>query len=263
MCPEYLNLIAASHKLKNKRMPYNIFKYLYVNYISHMKRIMEGNIKGLDLRSMQFSERHAKIFDMLENLSLGETLRITNDHDPKPLRYMLEAEYANQFEWTYEKQGPVDWIVKIKRIKATGAEESKKEEVKALLKELHSGADAGRIKEKGRKIFKDISTTDLGLIEQEIIKEGISREEMRRLCDVHLEIMKESLGKTELKLKPGHPIHTMMEEHKKILEFLEMIDNAVKSLKTAKGFSEAREEIETIRHAAHHLVEADKHHQRE
>src|SRR3989344_6545690 len=97
-----------------------------------MKRIMGGNIKDLDLRSMQFSERHAKIFDMLENLSPGEILRITNDHDPKPLRYMLEAEYNGQFEWAYEKQGPADWIVKIKRIKATGAEESKKEEVKAL-----------------------------------------------------------------------------------------------------------------------------------
>ena len=224
---------------------------------------MEGNFKDLDLRSMQFSERHEKIFDMLENLSLGETLRITNDHDPKPLRYMLEAEYNGQFEWAYEKQGPADWIVKIKRIKATGAEGSRKEEVKALLKELHSGADAGRIKEKGRKIFKDISPTDLGLIEQEIIKEGVSREEMRKLCDVHLDIIKEGIEKAHITLQPGHPIHTFMEEHKMILDFVEKLQETLNALKSEKNFDGAAEEIEVLKHIAEHLVEADKHHERE
>ena len=45
----------------------------------------------------------------------GETLKITNDHDPKPLRYQFEAEYKGQFEWEYEQSGPKDWIVNIKR----------------------------------------------------------------------------------------------------------------------------------------------------
>ncbi|MBI2529759.1 MAG: DUF438 domain-containing protein [Candidatus Diapherotrites archaeon] len=224
---------------------------------------MKGNIKNLDLRGMLLSERHEKIFDMLGNLSLGETLRITNDHDPKPLRYMLEAEYNGQFEWAYEKQGPADWIVKIKRIKATGAEESRKDEVKALLKELHSGADAGRIKERGRRIFKEISPTDLGLIEQEIIKEGVSREEMRKLCDVHLDIMKEGIEKAHISLQPGHPIHTFMEEHKMILDSVEKLQETLNALKSKKNFDDAHGEIEVLKHIAGHLVEADKHHERE
>ena len=37
------------------------------------------------------------------------------------------------------------------------------------------------------------------MIEQEIIKEGVSREEMRRLCDVHLDIMKEGIEKEVVK----------------------------------------------------------------
>jgi uncharacterized protein (DUF2249 family) len=43
-------------------------------------------------------------------------LRIINDHDPKPLHYQFEAEQKGKYEWEYEKQGPSDWIVKIKRV---------------------------------------------------------------------------------------------------------------------------------------------------
>lgn len=228
-----------------------------------MACIIEGKLKELDLRSMPFAERHVKIFGMLENLLPGEILRITNDHDSKPLRYMVEAEYAGQFQWDYEQQGPADWIVRIKRISGAGAGESKKEEVKALLKALHSGADAGKIKEKGRKIFKGISPVELGLIEQEIIREGVSREEMRRLCDVHLDLMKEGIEKAHITLPPGHPIHTLMEEHKMILDFVEKLHETLNALKSEKNFDEAAEKIEMLKHIASHLLEADRHHERE
>jgi len=231
-------------------------------FIGEIKSKAQEKIPNIDLRALPPFERHAKIIKAWKELEKGQTMRLTNDHEPKPLYYQFQAEENGKFEWNYEKQGPKEWVFTIKKLSGIAGKD-RKQEVKELIKQLHSGASAEEVKSKGKDLLKTISPLELGLIEQEIIKEGISREEMRRLCDVHLEIMKESLGKTELKLKPGHPIHTMMEEHKKILEFLEMIDNAVKSLKTAKGFSEAREEIETIRHAVHHLVEADKHHQRE
>ena len=73
-------------------------------------------IMELDLRPIPPFERHEKIFQMWDALSSGETLRITNDHDPKPLRYQFEAEYKNQYEWEYEQEGPKDWIVKIIKV---------------------------------------------------------------------------------------------------------------------------------------------------
>jgi len=52
----------------------------------------------LDLRSIMPFERHELIFQKWGSLKPGETLQITNDHDPKPLRYQFEAEYKSQFE---------------------------------------------------------------------------------------------------------------------------------------------------------------------
>jgi len=49
-------------------------------------------------------------------LTTGNTLKIINDHEPKPLYYQFEAEEKGRFEWEYEEEGPVDWIFKIKKI---------------------------------------------------------------------------------------------------------------------------------------------------
>ena len=76
----------------------------------------EGTMVVLDLRSLMPFERHALIFKKLDELKAGETLKIINDHDPKPLRYQLEAEYKNQFTWEYDQSGPKDWMVRIKKI---------------------------------------------------------------------------------------------------------------------------------------------------
>lgn len=38
---------------------------------------------------------------------------LINDHDPKPLKYQLEAERPGQMEWKYIEQGPDIWKVEI------------------------------------------------------------------------------------------------------------------------------------------------------
>jgi uncharacterized protein (DUF2249 family) len=77
---------------------------------------MSNEIQTLDLRPMPPFERHEKIFEIWEKLKPSETLRIINDHDPRPLHYQFEAEYKDLYEWEYEQSGPKDWIVRIKRI---------------------------------------------------------------------------------------------------------------------------------------------------
>jgi len=70
----------------------------------------------LELRSVTPFERRDLIFQNWEALKSGETLQITNDHDPQPLRHQFEAQFKNQYEWEYVQKGPKDWIVKIKRV---------------------------------------------------------------------------------------------------------------------------------------------------
>lgn len=71
----------------------------------------------LDLRKLDPFERHEKIFELWGKLKVGKTLKLINDHDPKPLYYQFDAEHKGKFDWTYEEEGPKDWIFVIKKIK--------------------------------------------------------------------------------------------------------------------------------------------------
>ena len=70
----------------------------------------------LDVRSLPPRRKHPTIFELLAELKLGETLQITNDHDPRPLRYQLDAEHPDEFSWEYCESEPELWIVAITRV---------------------------------------------------------------------------------------------------------------------------------------------------
>lgn len=72
----------------------------------------------IDVRSLVPAQRHAKIFERVEGLAAGAAFVLVNDHDPKPLYYQLEAEYPNQFSWTYLERGPDVWRVEIGKLAA-------------------------------------------------------------------------------------------------------------------------------------------------
>ncbi len=67
----------------------------------------------LDVRNIVPRERHPKIFGTFDNLKKGEMMVLINDHDPKPLKYQLDAERTGQLDWKYIEQGPEIWKVEI------------------------------------------------------------------------------------------------------------------------------------------------------
>ncbi len=193
---------------------------------------MSENIIQLDMRSIGMVFRPAKIFGAWKQLKDGGRLVITNDHDPKPLQYMLKAQDPKGvFNWEYKKQGPVEWIVEITKLPSQGnsapAQVGKREKLKEALKRLHEAKpdELEKVKKEVEVYFKETDPKELAMAEQELIQEGTSRQEMKRLCDVHLEVMKEQLGveNKKIKLPTSHPIHICMDEHKIIKENLKKV----------------------------------------
>ncbi|HMM40874.1 MAG TPA: DUF2249 domain-containing protein [Thermomicrobiales bacterium] len=67
----------------------------------------------IDVRGMVPRERHPLIFSKIDSLAAGETLRLVNDHDPKPLYYQLMAERPGAIAWEYLEEGPEVWQVRM------------------------------------------------------------------------------------------------------------------------------------------------------
>lgn len=70
----------------------------------------------LDVRSLPHAQRHERIFAMFGELEPGEAFILANDHDPKPLRFQLEAMNPGGISWDYLEQGPELWRVQVGRL---------------------------------------------------------------------------------------------------------------------------------------------------
>ena len=141
--------------------------------------------------------------------------------------------------------------------------ENKKEVLKEMIKRLHEGANLEEIKEKFKEILEGVTPVEIAKIEEELIKEGMPREEIQRLCEVHLAVLKEPLEKEKTLAPEGHPIHILMEEHKILLKFTDELKNIVTKIKDEKDFNSVTTEMEQIKNIEKHLKDSERHYLRE
>ncbi|MBI2287803.1 MAG: DUF438 domain-containing protein, partial [Chloroflexi bacterium] len=213
----------------------------------------------IDVKGLGHAEKEGLIFPGVEKLGAGDTLRIVVEFNPVPLVYLLKAQ--NEFDVSYEKEGPEEWILNVKRITPR---EDQKEQFKDLLKELKEEGTSAAAKEKAKTLLQAVDATTLGTLEQELIREGVSHEEIRKsLCDIHLEVLRDSLVAKRIETSAPHPVHTFMEEHKVILESLNELGAVIERLKEKNSFESLGSDAERLKDISHHLVEAESHHQRE
>lgn len=69
----------------------------------------------LDLRDVPPPERHPTVMAEFAALESGETLRLVNDHEPRPLYYQFEAE-VEAFDadgYAVERRGSNEFVVDI------------------------------------------------------------------------------------------------------------------------------------------------------
>lgn len=73
-------------------------------------------VSEYDLRPFPPTERHEMFYEAFAGIKIGEAFEFTNDHDPKPLYYQMEAESKEPFRWEYLEKGPVDWKVRVIKV---------------------------------------------------------------------------------------------------------------------------------------------------
>ncbi len=70
-----------------------------------------SSTKTIDVRPIPPRERHPLLFQTFDDLAVGESFELVNDHDPKPLYYQFMAERPGELEWSYLEEGPETWRV--------------------------------------------------------------------------------------------------------------------------------------------------------
>lgn len=96
----------------------------------------------------------------------------------------------------------------------------RQELLKDIIRSLHEGESFENARAKFKEHFEDVTTQEISQMEQALIKEGMTINEVQRLCDVHAAIFDGSISDIHQvkgpKETPGHPIQVFLAENEHI-----------------------------------------------
>jgi len=128
----------------------------------------------------------------------------------------------------------------------------RQEKLKEIIRDLHNGQSPDVLKERFKSVIQGVSAPEVAKMEQALIREGMPAEEIKRLCDVHVEIFKDAFEEQDrLDPPPGHPIHTFMKENRAVEDIMSQLSITIGLL----GHPVNQEDFAEHRHTLDSLME--------
>jgi len=153
-------------------------------------------------------------------------------------------------------------IVMIDNPAASGVSPVRLEAFRQIMLKLHGGGDLPTAQREFAELVKQSLPGEIAEMEQHLIKEGIPVSEIKHMCDVHLQVVQQSVKKEPLDTPAGHPVHSFVSENRLIeltVSHLRAILTATQNAPTPDKHPEAWRELTTY---LDKLSEIDKHYLR-
>ncbi|NLL72470.1 MAG: DUF438 domain-containing protein [Clostridiales bacterium] len=135
--------------------------------------------------------------------------------------------------------------------------------LKEIILELHDGKTVEEVQDRFAKLIEGISATEISMMENQLIMEGLPVSEVQRLCDVHAAVFKGSIEEIHMPDNPaeipGHPVHTFKMENRGIEGH---IDKKVKPLLSKLLENDEKDTRTALIKELEKLYELDKHYSR-
>ncbi len=101
---------------------------------------------------------------------------------------------------------------------AKPAGQSREERVRVLkdiVLRLHRGEKLEDVRAEFHDLLREVSPAEIGAMEQELVRGGVPETEIKRLCQMHVELFTSGTDAPQLPdLPSGHPIHTLRAENR-------------------------------------------------
>ncbi|WP_252217621.1 DUF438 domain-containing protein [Clostridium sp. VAP41] len=137
------------------------------------------------------------------------------------------------------------------------------EKLTEVLQKLNQVGLTEALRKEALDIVSNINPMELSIAEQNLIEEGMNPQDLRHLCDIHMEVLRGELDKIKTKLEPDHVLYTLISEHDKILEFLTELEEINFKIQKLKSYNSGSGEFEALKTVVNNILDAENHHQRE
>jgi hypothetical protein len=101
----------------------------------------------------------------------------------------------------------------------------------AIVKDLHAGKTVEEVKPAFEELITDVEATEIAAMEQKLIEGGVPDTEVKRLCDVHVQVFADALEGHEPIVAPaGHPVDTFQRENQALLQVTSSLRKVAESI---------------------------------
>ena len=151
----------------------------------------------------------------------------------------------------------------IKKCASEGTKEERKEILKGIIRDVHAGVDMEILRKRFADLVKDVSASEISEIEQSLIDEGLPTSDVKRLCDVHVEVFKHALDDQDVPHAPaGHPVHIFMVENRAAENLMDKIEKQLEEVKKPASKEDLEKHRKELGLYLKEISEIDKHYLR-
>ncbi len=135
--------------------------------------------------------------------------------------------------------------------------------LKEKIRKIDSEKDTEAVKHELKSLLNEVSYQDVIKVEQQLIDEGIDRDKMLELCDLHTAALRGVINpESKNKEVPGHPVHTFKRENQAIKREVEFIQTLAEQVNKMDDAADASDIFLKIRSGFNNLMDVEKHYSR-
>jgi DUF438 domain-containing protein len=136
-------------------------------------------------------------------------------------------------------------------------------ELHAIVKDLHAGKSVDEVKPRFEELIADVEATEIAAMEQKLIEGGVPEDEIKRLCDVHVQVFADALeGHEPVKAPAGHPLDTFQRENQALLQVTASLRKVAEAIGEPPAAAEWARLKGALAGSVERVAEVDRHYLR-
>ncbi|PID57897.1 MAG: hemerythrin [Ignavibacteriae bacterium] len=134
------------------------------------------------------------------------------------------------------------------------------DKLKELILKLHKNKSAEDVKKELTELMGSVPYGEVVQAEEELISEGLEREEVLKFCDIHTEALKGNIDTSTAKSVPeGHPIDTFIKENNALQKELDKIQHSYHKIKNRKQDENCNDVLTELLTHFTNIMDIEKH----
>ncbi|HEY3400702.1 MAG TPA: DUF438 domain-containing protein [Geothrix sp.] len=136
--------------------------------------------------------------------------------------------------------------------------------LKEIILHLHRGEAPAQVRARLAHLVGEVDANEIAAMEQSLMADGMSPEEVKSMCDLHAEVLQDVVAKPQAsqELPAGHPVDTFRRENRALEGAIRTARKGVGVLEAVADHTYPAAERLTVLAAFNALMDVDKHYQR-